>query len=56
MEDEIKKNKSTLKFTFIKINTDLQESWGLEAGKKAKLVYKRKGNFMTMDVINLPFK
>ena len=56
MEDEIKKNKSTLKFTFIKINTDLQENWGLIAGKKAKLKYKLKDNFMTLDVLDLPIK
>ena len=56
MEDEIKKNKSTLKFTFIKINTDLQENWGLVAGKKAKLKYKIKDDIMTLDVLDLPIK
>ncbi len=56
MEDEIKNNKSNLKFTFIKINTDLQENWGLEAGKKAKLKVKVKNDFMTMDVTNLPVR
>ncbi len=56
MEDEIKNNKSGLKFTFIKINTDLQENWGLMAGKKAKLKWKLKGDMMDMEVINLPVK
>lgn len=56
MEKEIKDNKSNLKFTFIKINTDLQENWGLIAGKKAKLKVKIKNDFMKMDVINLPIR
>jgi hypothetical protein len=56
MEDEIKRNKSTLTFTFIKINTDLQENWGLVAGKKARLKYKLKDDFMTLDVLDLPIK
>jgi hypothetical protein len=56
MEDEIKKNKSTLKFTFIKINTDLQENWGLATGKKATLKYKQKDGFGTLEVLNLPIK
>ena len=56
MEDEIKKNKSTLKFTFIKVNTDLQENWGLIPGKKAKLKYKTINGMMTIDVTNLPIK
>lgn len=56
MEDEIKKNNSPLKFTFIKINTDLQENWGLVAGKKAKLKYKRRKDNMTLYVSKLPVK
>ncbi len=56
MENEIKKSKSTLKFTFIKINTDLQENWGLIAGKKAKLKYKQKDDFITLEIWDLPIK
>jgi len=55
MEKEIKKNDKH-RFTFIKINTDLQESWGLIAGKKAKLSWTRKGNSMTISLTNLPIK
>jgi hypothetical protein len=56
MENEIRNSKSKLKFTFIKINTDLQENWGLYAGKKAKLKWIEKGNFINIEVTDLPIK
>ena len=56
MQDLIDNTKSKYKFTYIKINTDLQESWGFEKGKKAKLKTKRKGNNLDLEIINLPFK
>jgi hypothetical protein len=56
MEKEIANNKSNLKFTFIKINTDLQENWGFFLRKKAKLKYEIKNGYMEFDVENLPFK
>lgn len=56
MQEEIEKNKSSLKFTFIKINTDLQESWGLVSGGKAKLEHNLKGDILTLDVLDLPIK
>lgn len=56
MEHEIKKSKPPPKFTFIKINTDLQERWGLIAGKKARLRWKAKGDLMTLEISDLPIR
>ncbi|TAE66042.1 MAG: hypothetical protein EAZ85_16135 [Bacteroidetes bacterium] len=56
MEEEIKKNNSQYTFTFIKINADLQEKWGLVAGKKAKLKLKQKNNTIKMEITKLPIK
>lgn len=56
MEDLITNTKSKFKFTYIKINTDLQENWGLEPGKKAKMRIKRKGNEMTMEIYDFPIR
>lgn len=56
MEDKIKNNKSNLKFTFIKINTDLQENWGLIAGKKAKIKITVNDNLLDLKVYDLPLK
>lgn len=56
MEEEIKNNKSNLKFTFIKINTDLQEKWGLESGKKAKLKWNKTKNGYNLSLVNIPYK
>ena len=55
MEKEIINNDKR-RFTFIKINTDLQENWGLIAGKKAKLNWAIKGNSMTINLTDLPIK
>lgn len=56
MEEEISKTKSGKKFSVIKINTDLQDTWGLIAGRKAKLVWKKNGSSMTINIQNLPIK
>lgn len=56
MEDEIKNNTSNLTFTFIKINTDLQESWGLIAGKKAKRKLTINKGEMDLEIYDLPVK
>jgi hypothetical protein len=56
MEEEIRNSPSGSRFTFIKINTDLQDKWGFVAGKKAKLRWKRKGDQMTMTVTDLPVR
>jgi hypothetical protein len=56
MEEEIRNNPSKTRFTFIKINTDLQEKWGFIAGKKAKLDWKRKGDRLTLDITDLPVR
>jgi hypothetical protein len=56
MEDELKKKKPNVKFSIIKINTDLQANWGLVAGKKAKMNWKRKGKQITMEITDLPVK
>ena len=57
MEDELKKNGTNKKFTFIKINTDLQENWGLIPNQRAKLSFQRNGdNSVTIQIKELPFK
>ena len=56
MEDEIGKNKSLLKFTFIKINSDMQENWGMAAGKKMKVKIKKNGSSMNLSFSGLPLK
>ena len=56
MEDEIGKSKSPLKFTFIKINADMQENWGMAAGKKMKVKIKKKGSSMNLSFDGLPLK
>ncbi len=56
MEEELKLKTSGSKFTLIKINTDLQENWGLIPGAKAKLIYKSFDNRMTLEVVDLPIK
>lgn len=53
MENEAKKFQNK-KITFIKINADMQEEWGLTAGKKAKLRWRKKGHNVSMELINLP--
>ena len=44
------------KVIFLKINTDMQEDWGLQAGKKAKLRWEKHGNRVTMRLTDVPFK
>ena len=56
MEELIQNTNSKYKFTYIKINTDLQESWGFEPGKKAKLKFKKKGNQLSMEITDFPIK
>ena len=53
MENEAKKFQNK-KITFIKINADMQEEWGLTAGKKAKLRWRKKGLNVSMELTNLP--
>jgi hypothetical protein len=52
MEDLIMQNKSRYKFTYIKINADMQESWGFVPGGKAKINIKRDG----ISITDLPMK
>ncbi len=42
------------KITFIKINADMQEDWGLIAGKKGKLNWRKKNHHVEMSLTNLP--
>src|SRR5690554_1666258 len=56
LEDQISESNSSLKFTAININTDLQENWGFIAGGKAKLKYKQKGGNLTLTIDDLPIK
>ncbi|WMI69008.1 hypothetical protein [Mangrovimonas sp. YM274] len=56
MEEELAKNTTDTSVTFIKINTDLQESWGLKAGEKVRLKIKQKDNSMKLKISELPYK
>lgn len=50
MEDEIKKTTPAGMFTFLKVNTDLQESWGMKPGGKGKMQFKKKRKKYEMEV------
>ena len=56
MEDEIKVSGVGLKFTFIKVNADLQDTWGFIPGKKAKLKLEKKGGNLAIEIDDLPLK
>lgn len=56
MEELIRNENSKFTFTYIKINTDLQENWGFEPGKKAKLTVKKNKNKMTLEISDFPLK
>ncbi|OMP32298.1 hypothetical protein BKM32_04405 [Mangrovimonas sp. DI 80] len=56
MEEELAKNTTDTSVTFIKINTDLQESWGMKAGEKVRLKIKQKGSEGTIKLSELPYK
>jgi len=57
VEDEINRDENIKKrVTFIKINTDLQESWGLIAGERVKLNFRMKGKSGTLVLGKLPIK
>jgi hypothetical protein len=57
MEDEIMRNSITSKMvTFIKVNTDLQDSWGLVSGEKARLHMKLRGKHARLEISDLPEK
>lgn len=42
------------KVTFLKVNTDMQEEWGLPAGEKAKLRFRKRGSSITVNITNIP--
>ena len=50
MEDQIKNSTPAGMFTFVKVNTDLQESWGMKPGGKGKLEFKKKKKNYEMEV------
>jgi len=56
MEDEIKMADPNLKIAFVKINTDLQENWGLQLGKKATMKLKRNKSNLQMSITDFPYK
>jgi hypothetical protein len=47
MEDLIMEHESQYKFTYIKINADMQENWGFVPGGKAKMIVKGSGVSIT---------
>jgi hypothetical protein len=55
LERAIKADTSGRKITFIKVNADLQESWGMRKGGSMKLKLKKgKGKTMSMEIGDLP--
>lgn len=56
MEKEINNVKTKKTITFIKINSDLQENWGLIAGKKAKLKITTKEKNIKIRLVDIPYK
>ncbi len=51
MQNETKNNKD---FTFININTDLQEKWGLKPNGKAKIKIKKSGDNFELTLKDIP--
>lgn len=56
MEDEIRQIDTSIKIAFVKINTDLQENWGLQFGKTAKMKIMVNKGYMQMNITDFPYK
>lgn len=54
MEQEIANVKGNKSFTLIKVNADLQASWGLTEGREVDLKIKRNRDGMTLDFGDIP--